>query len=138
MAGFKIDHLTPTAVTINQIAGGKSLWLRGFCFTNAFRSAQDISDLRDLNGPMKFERVIRLRTAKTRFIEYRNRYANERAHKESHPKPGPIADLADIPRVILPACHPDEGHSYDERIPLYDSGAPVSYTHLTLPTTPYV
>lgn len=123
VAGFKIDHLTPTAVTINQIAGGKSLWLRGFCFTNAFRSAQDISDLRDLNGPMKFERVIRLRTAKTRFIEYRNRYANERAHKESHPKPGPIADLADIPRVILPACHPDEGHSYDERIPLYDSSA---------------
>lgn len=47
VAGFKIDHVTPTAVTINQIAEGKSLRLRGFCFTNAFRSAQDIKDLRD-------------------------------------------------------------------------------------------
>lgn len=130
VAGFKIDHLTPTAVTIKQIAGAKSLRLRGFCFTNGFRSAQDISDLRDRNGPMKVERDIRLRTAKTRFIEYRNRYANERAQREGHPKPDPIADLADIPRVILPACHPDEGHSYDERIPLHDGSAlPVPSPH---------
>lgn len=79
VAGLEIDHLTPTAVTINQIAGEKPIRLSGFCFTEAFRSAQDIRDLRDRNGPMKVEREIRMRTAKTRFIEYRNRYANERA-----------------------------------------------------------
>ena len=123
VAGYEVDHLTPTAVTISQMVGRKPIRLRGFCFTEAFRSAQDIRDLRERNGPMRIERKIRLRTAETRFIEYRNRYANERAQREGHPKPDPIADLADIPRVILPACHPDEGHTYDERIPLYDSGA---------------
>ena len=57
---------------------------------------------------------------------------------------GPVIGLDEVGRgplagpVVSCGCHYLHYDDLESEIPITDSKKPVSYTHLTLPTTPYV